>query len=284
METITQAFNRLYNHIKENGYENSEANTVASYLFEDVLGIRIIHSSEHINEHQESQVQDIIKRVSNGEPWQYISGNINFYGLPFLINRHVLIPRPETEELVRISLQAIPKNKIMRILDVGTGSGVIAITLASKRPDCKVTGIDISSEALEVAQENKKKHTLSNVYFQAFDFLNTDLKELNSGFDVIISNPPYIVEEEKEVMTTSTLLFEPTIALFVRNDALEFYRRIAELALLQPSVVHIFTEVNEFKAKEVYALFVEKGFSDVQIIQDMQGLSLIHISEPTRPY
>jgi release factor glutamine methyltransferase len=271
MESIKEVYLELYHHLTENGYDETEAKTVAGYLFEDILHIKNVQSAEPLSEVQNILIQNVFERVGEGEPWQYISGKINFYGMPFVINKNVLIPRPETEELVRICLESIPKNKKVNILDVGTGSGVIAVSLAYKRPDCIVTGIDISEEALKVAEENRQNMKIGNVHFQQQDFLTSDFTNLKQEFDFIISNPPYITEEEKNIMTSSTLRFEPLIALFVNQGAMEFYNRISELALMQRCPVKIFTEVNEFRAKQVYNLYIQKGLKEVRIIQDMQG-------------
>ena len=212
-------------------------------------------------------VSSIIARVNNHEPLQYIFGEADFYGRKFKVDPTVLIPRPETELLI----QEVLKNKFVapRILDVGIGSGCIAITLKLEIPNAKVTALDVSDKALAVANKNSKALE-ANVEFIQGDFLRG--LSLNE-FDVIVSNPPYVCESEKESMNRNVLAFEPHQALFVPNDdALIFYKAIAVKGktILKPKG-KIIVEINERFGKETKELFEGAGFNSVQIIKDLDG-------------
>jgi release factor glutamine methyltransferase len=218
----------------------------------------------------------IIKRLRDSEPTQYITGKVFFMGLELEVNKHVLIPRPETEELADLIIRFYKQNHVhpTRILDVGTGSGCLILTLKTAFPHAECYGIDISEDALTVAKINADKLE-QEVQFQQIDFLNPDeWPSIFGEFDLIVSNPPYISHGEKHLMNEGVLKFEPHVALFASEvDVLEFYRALADFSidfLHNPAL--IFTEINEFRATETAAIFNEKGM-ETSIISDIQGKS-----------
>ena len=203
------------------------------------------------------------------EPIQYILGETEFYGLPFKVTPATLIPRPETEELVDWIIANCNKNP-KTLLDIGTGSGCIAIALAKNLPAVKVSAMDISEEALKVASENAIYNKVT-VNFSKKDILGTST--LPQKYDVIISNPPYVRNSEKEMMQKNVLDFEPASALFVEDDnPLLFYSKIAKLAknYLNPNGF-LFFEINEYLSKEVIQLLERESFSEIELKQDFFG-------------
>ena len=211
----------------------------------------------------------VLERLKKQEPIQYILEEAHFYNLTFQVNPDVIIPRAETEELVHWVLEMAKVVEVKSLLDIGTGSGCIAISIKKNLPPCTVYAMDISTGALETAKENAAFNQTPIALIQA-DALNfkTDLK-----FDVIVSNPPYIKEDEKEAMDTNVLAHEPHTALFVSNqNPLIFYHAIADLALTNLDVNgHLFFEINEYLGQHTVELLANKGFKDIVLRKDMQG-------------
>ena len=207
------------------------------------------------------------------EPIQYIFGHTLWCGLDLKVTPDTLIPRPETAELVeKIANYQLPVTNC-RVLDIGTGSGCIAIALKKRHPEWQITGIDISAEAIEVAKENARINGVE-VAFKVADIL--DSNEQNRQYDIVVSNPPYICEKEKAAMRPNVLNYEPASALFVPdNDPLLFYRRIAELYSLSfrkwPGVGYLFFEINEAYPSELTAMLKELGYTDIHIHYDIYG-------------
>jgi release factor glutamine methyltransferase len=218
----------------------------------------------------EFKLLELLNELKSGKPIQYAIGEAWFYGLKFLVTPDVLIPRDETEELVDLIIKDIksanPAPKML--LDIGTGSGCIAIAVKKKIPMLQVSAMDVSSGALAVAKENAITNEVIIEFIEA-DVLTykTELK-----FEVIVSNPPYIKEDEKSAMHNNVLQFEPGTALFVSNeDPLIFYRAIADLAKqsLNP-LGTVYFEINEYLGKEMVVLMKEKGFKNVRLLKDLQ--------------
>ena len=219
----------------------------------------------------EEELKEIIEELKTGKPYQQILGHTEFYGKKFFVDENVLIPRPETEELVelaKIEIQNL-KSKIqnLKLLDIGTGSGIIPITLKKYFPNAEISAMDISEKALEIAQKNADFHKKEINFIQA-DFLNTELTE---KYDIIISNPPYIGIEENIEIEDSVKSFEPNIALFSpTSDALIFYKKIAkdgEKYLNENGM--IFLEINQKLGKETLELF--SNYSESRLIKDLSG-------------
>ncbi len=230
----------------------------------------VLHLEEELNEIQVCDFLNTCKRLANHEPIQYILGDTEFYGLPFKVTPDTLIPRPETEELVSWIIDDQKEVDSLRILDIGTGSGCIAVNLAKHIAKANVTGYDISQNALRIASENARKNEV-NVTFKEVDILQ--VQALNQSFDVIVSNPPYVRELEKKEIQSNVLDHEPHTALFVSDtDPLVFYRVIGQLAFDNLSGTgSLFFEINQYLGKETLALLKDIGFRDVQLRTDIFG-------------
>ncbi len=254
-------------------YEPQEANALARIIFCDMLGQSNVDyylcKDMDLSGNEEEKVKSILQRLEKYEPIQYIEGKKYFSGREFFVRQGVLIPRPETEELVELAAQACKPNA--KILDIGTGSGCIAISLAKKLPEAEVHAWDISEAALEVAKQNNEQLSAS-VHFEQHDILTYQATG-EEAFDLIISNPPYIAESEKAEMETNVLAWEPSIALFVPdNDPLLFYRRIGELALrmLTPNG-KLFFEINRAYGDATKQLLCNQGYKNIHIQKDLSG-------------
>ncbi|MCC9016761.1 peptide chain release factor N(5)-glutamine methyltransferase [Flavobacterium lipolyticum] len=213
----------------------------------------------------------LVLQLKKEIPIQYLLGKTHFYGLDFEVNENVLIPRPETEELVEWIINdnsGGTKSKKIKILDIGTGSGCIAISLAKNLPDAEVYAIDVSKKAIATAKRNAVRNKVE-VTFMLQDILETE--ELKYNFDVIVSNPPYVRNLEKEEIKKNVLDYEPHLALFVDdNDALIFYKKIAELArenLLQNG--QLYFEINQYLGKEMIDLLEKMNFKNIELKKDI---------------
>lgn len=214
--------------------------------------------------------ETIISRLLTYEPIQYILGTTSFFGLEFKVDSNVLIPRPETEELVAWILKQTDSSQSLKILDIGTGSGCIAISLAKHLPNAEVYALDVSSKALEIAEFNAQQNAvkLNMIKANVLDWKPTDL-----SFDLIVSNPPYVRESEKERMAPNVLEHEPHLALFVENDnPLVFYRAIVELGKQTlKKQGQLYFEINEYLGEETQVLFSSDSFEDIQLKSDIFG-------------
>ena len=224
------------------------------------------------------QWKSIVSDLKKQKPIQYILGQTEFYGLPFLVNENTLIPRPETEELVSMIITKEGKGKReegrVNILDIGTGSGCIAISLAKNIPNAQVFAIDVSEKALATAQKNARINEV-NVTFLLNNILQVEalsaVEGLEQQFDIIVSNPPYVRNLEKSEIKPNVLEFEPHLALFVEdNDALLFYRKIAELAKDNlASNGKLYFEINQYLGIETVLLLKDLGFKNIELKKDI---------------
>lgn len=217
--------------------------------------------------------ESVLSELKKEKPIQYIVGETEFYGLPFLVNENTLIPRPETEELVEWILESTKyeiQSTRFRILDIGTGSGCIAISLAKNLPNAQVSAIDVSEKALATANRNAEINEV-NIDFILKNILETE--DLNEQFDIIVSNPPYVRNLEKAEIKPNVLEFEPHLALFVDdNDALLFYRKIAQLAMKNLSENgQLYFEINQYLGKETVKLLEILGFKNIILKKDIYG-------------
>ena len=262
-------FQYLVSNIKI--YDTNEAKAIVYLLLDELLGISktAILLDKPIDNH-DIDWEKILIDINQARPVQHIIGHTEFYGRTFKVSPAVLIPRPETEELIEYFVREVKnKQKLPKILDIGTGSGCIAISLAKEIPAAEVHALDISAEALAIAQENAQRNE-ANVRFHQVDILsNNSLESLQ--FDIIVSNPPYITQQEATEMQANVLDFEPHLALFVENDTpLLFYRAILDFA--QKSLQangFVFVEINENFGNETAALFKQYGYQDIKIIKDL---------------
>ena len=253
--------------------EESEATAITFLLFEKLAGMdkmKVLMGDE-IPKETENRIMEAANRVAQGEPVQYVIGETDFYGLTFNIAKGALIPRPETEELVDWGINSFNGENAVtgKILDIGTGSGCIAISVA-KNTEATVEAWDISDEALSIATDNAKKNGV-NVAFRKVDVLNFMPTDNNRGeYSCIFSNPPYICNSESEEMENNVLDYEPHIALFVPDsEPLLFYRKIAEIGkeLLMNDGM-LFFEINRRFGKETVDMLTRLGYSDIELRQD----------------
>ncbi len=262
-------------------YSENEISAFIRIIFEDVFHLSsvelILKEKEKFPQKSNRLLHDIINRLKTYEPLQYIIGFTEFCGLNFKVTPDVLIPRQETEELVELILSENKSGKFSKILDIGTGSACIAISLAANLPPASVFASDISERALNIARSNASDNNVE-ISFIKEDILNFIGKEGFASerrltFDVIVSNPPYIRLSEKQYMSRNVLDFEPKSALFVKNDnPLIFYSAIIKYALKYLSENgKLYFEINEFFGNEIKALLVSAGFSEVRIIKDING-------------
>jgi release factor glutamine methyltransferase len=224
-----------------------------------------------LDESHHERIDDFIRRINSYEPVQYVIGQCDFYGRTFLVDKNVLIPRPETEELVKEVIHCCKGlNRPCRILDIGTGSGCIAITLKLEIPNPEVYAIDVSDDALLIARRNARQ-LQADVNFVFHDILKREIPFNN--LDILVSNPPYVTTSEKDSMSSNVLQFEPHLALFVPdNDPLLFYKAIVDRSeqMLRPGGLIVF-EVNEKHGKEVADILVTNKYRSVEIIKDIFG-------------
>lgn len=260
-------------------YEQSEINVLIQQACRHYLGFSAsditLRKNENLNQSDVLKLYDCCKDLKKNIPLQYILGETIFYGLSFKTNKNVLIPRPETEELVELILNDCRESNetTLDILDIGTGSGCIPVTLKNKLPEANVSAIDISQEALEVAQQNALLNK-TTILFNQCDVLKENAEYILDTYDVIVSNPPYIAKREASEMHERVKNHEPGIALFVENDdATVFYKRIIDLCkkhLNQGGILYF--ELNPLFANDV-KLYAEKSnlFAAIHLIKDLSG-------------
>lgn len=256
-------------------YPKTEIDTFFYFLVEEYLNFQridtVLKSDTFIKDDMLQMFTVAVKRLQKEEPIQYILGKTEFFGLPFIVNQHTLIPRPETEELVQWVLDTIGDfGKEITILDIGTGSGCIPISLKAKLPNAKVSAIDISLEALNVAQQNAINNKV------AINFMHTNILEastLPDHYDIIISNPPYVRNLEKKEIKNNVLLNEPHLALFVEDDnPLLFYHKISQLAATRlNNNGMLFFEINQYLGNKTVQLIKNNGFTSVELKKDLFG-------------
>lgn len=251
-------------------YHRDESDAIAFWLLEELLDLgrmEIREGSLGLSESELLKVRSCVKRLEKGEPIQYVLGYSEFSGLKLEVGPEVLIPRPETEELVQLVLSQCPDAE--KVLDACTGSGCIALAIKHRLPRAEVTGVDVSAAALELAQKNAASNDL-RVTFQQLDVLDNDVV-FPEDLDVIVSNPPYVPLSEKENMHRNVLEHEPSLALFVPDeDALVFYRVLAEKgrSALKPGG-KIYVEIHYDRADTIKTLWESCGYTDVTIHTDL---------------
>lgn len=273
--TIQSAFAGLTSAIGHL-YDAREAANIGHLLMEHITGLgkldRVVHKDSDLTPAQEDLYQQSLSALLAQKPIQHITGKSWFYGLELLVNDQVLIPRPETEELVEWILKDHPSQPAWRLLDVGTGSGCIPIAIKKHWPAADVWAMDVSTTAIALATRNASlQHT--PIRFVLQDVLGADAEQVLPSLNIIISNPPYIPEKERSEMQLLVTAFEPSIALFVPDrDPLLFYRRIAQLAKVRlENGGKLYFEIHESFGPEVVSLLEKEGFADVRLRQDMFG-------------
>ena len=264
---IKQTLTPIYGQHETSAFVRWIMHALLGYSSTDIL----MNSNRVLSEDITAEVKQIVERLKRFEPIQYILQSAEFYGLNLYVDPNVLIPRPETEELVSLIVNS--KNSYApKILDIGTGSGCIALSLKKAIPNADVWACDVSEAALSVAEKNARAHNLDVNFFRC-NILATDTINEFTVFDIIVSNPPYVLQSEKKQMQENVLSYEPHLALFVEDDdPLLFYRAIALFAQkhLNSSGV-LWFEINENKGKEVEEMLVKSSFCNVHIFSDIYG-------------
>ena len=271
-----QKTKRHFTEVLAATFPQREAEQLMRILLEDLFGIdlkrQLMEPELRIDEWQYQQLEEAVKRLLSGEPVQYVTGMARFCDLLIKVSPAVLIPRPETEELVQKICASIPQEKPLRIWDIGAGSGCIAIALAKHFENAEVIGFDVSEEALQIAKENAESNGV-NVTFVLDDVLQPTSEFFNQPVDLAVSNPPYVCDCERATMESNVLDWEPEKALFVPDDdPLRFYRQILKLAKnrLIPDG-QVWFEINERMGEEMLRLCHEIGFAKAEIMLDFAG-------------
>ncbi len=268
-EAIRQAGQSVQNQL---GLDSAGANVEANLLCQHLLNVNrawlISHESETLTSKQQAAFEALVQRRLKGEPIAYILGSREFYGLPLKTTPATLIPRPDTETLVEAALAKIPQNASLNILDLGTGTGAVALVIASERPQTKVTAVDASPEALKVATENAQSLNLCNVRLIESNWFSALVSE---KFDVIVSNPPYIAQDD-EHLKQGDLRFEPLSALASGADGLDDIRKIIQDApdFLNPNG-WLMLEHGYDQGDAVAALLNARGFRQIDHVKDIAG-------------
>ena len=257
-------------------FPQREAEQLMRILLEDLFDLdlkrQLMEPDLRIDEWQYHQLEEAVQRLLTGEPVQYVTGVARFGDLLIKVSPDVLIPRPETEEMVQKICASLPKEKPQRIWDIGTGSGCIAIALAKQFENAEVIGFDVSEMALQMAKENAESNG-AKVTFVQDDVLNPKSEFFNQPVDLVVSNPPYVCDSERADMEKNVLDWEPENALFVPDDdPLPFYRQILKLAKnqLNPDG-QVWFEINERMGEEMLLLCHEMGFDEAEILTDFAG-------------
>lgn len=269
---MQQAIQHIKNILSEY-YPNTEIKAITQIILSDVFHLNALDyymgKDIKLSENQREILEDILIRLLKHEPLQYIIGNTEFYGLTFLVNEKVLIPRPETAEMVDLIIKE-NQTPELSVLDIGTGSGCIAISLAINLLNPKVHACDISSQALQVAKRNAEL-LHADINFKQQDILHAAIED--NSLDIIVSNPPYITLKEKNEMEPNVLNWEPESALFVPNETpLLFYEviaRIGKKALKQKG--RIYFEINQAYGKDIAQMLQKYGYEEIYILKDISG-------------
>ncbi|PSR06391.1 MAG: peptide chain release factor N(5)-glutamine methyltransferase, partial [Bacteroidetes bacterium SW_10_40_5] len=269
--TIGNAFDQAIDRLN-NIYESHEAHSIVQRLFEDFLEISqlqlYLEKSSHLSEDQQITLEAALKRLEEGEPVQYIIGFADFLGNQIYVNSNVLIPRQETEELV-YNIQKAEPDFEGRILDIGTGTGCIAIALSQYFPKAEVIGIDHSKEAIHMAKTNARQNH-SRSLFQQLDAWQEEEVDTLEPFDMIVSNPPYVTESEKQNMHQNVLAYEPHEALFVNNDEpLQYYQQVVHISKkLLKAQGRLYLEINEAYKDAIKEVLENSNFIDITLYKD----------------
>ncbi len=274
--SYSEAYYNLSKNLKEL-YSVHEAEAIAheamNFITKQSKLDRIIHKDRLLNEPQLVLYKKCCHELLAGRPLQYVCGTTLFMGLELKVNEAVLIPRPETEELVHWIIEDEKKlQNTIKMLDIGTGSGCIALALKKQLPETYISAIDLSNEALTIAKENSLQLGLS-IHFQQLDILDTKQWALIHELDIIVSNPPYICPHEARDMHSNVKDYEPHLALFVSNeDPLQFYKTIAAFGLEKLNTDgRIYCEIHQDHAVVVQNFFITAGYKNVEIKKDLNG-------------
>ncbi len=279
MLTVLESLELSSKFLDKKGIESARMN--AELLLAHILECKrldlYMRFNQPLNTIETNTYRNYITRRGNFEPYQYIVGDVEFYGLKFFVDENVLIPRQETEILIETILEKYQKDEELKILDIGTGSGNIPISLAVNLPESKVISIDVSAEAIKVAEQNRELHDLkSRIGFIKSDILKDSLEKYNNTFDIIVSNPPYVKKGEFETLQKEITEFEPEIAVTDFDDGFKFYREISKKSktLLKENGI-LFFEVGQNQAEDVKKIMLKNGFINVEIQKDLSEIERV---------
>lgn len=278
---ILKEIQSIFHQELDSLYGSEEVGSFFNILIDFYLGLNrialVLDPNYTITKEEEQPLFEALSRLKLEEPIQHIVGETEFYGLPFKVNKHALIPRPETEDLVDWILKSLSdkKDQPLKILDIGTGTGCIAISLAKHLPKVQVFAVDVSPEALKVAQENARLNHVSIAFIEnsILEIQDDMLKSATDFFDVIVSNPPYVRHLEKVEIKNNVLQHEPHLALFVKDEnPLQFYKTISDYALtaLKENGL-LFFEINQYLGAEMETLLKTALYKDIELKNDMFG-------------
>jgi len=282
MITILEAINLSAQYLSQKGIEESRTN--AEMLLASILGCKrldlYLSFDKPLGEVEKEKYREFIKRRGNFEPLQYIIGNVEFYGLKLKVNSSVLIPRPETELLVENILNVLPKEKQLTILDIGCGSGNIAIALAVNLPSAILFCTDCNNNALTISKENSENHFVSNkIKFIEHNILKEDLKKFPQ-FDLIVSNPPYVSKEDFSTLQREIRDYEPRSAVTDEKDGYTFYREIAakSFSKLKDSG-KLFFEIASGQSEMIFQIMAEINYKNIRVTKDYQNIDRVIFGE-----
>jgi len=282
MITVLEAIKLSTEYLDKKGVELPRAN--AEILLAEILKCKrlelYLSFEKPLNEKELNQYREFIRQRGSRIPLQYITGHVEFFGMEFIVNHNVLIPRPETELLVEKIILENNKSTEFRILDIGIGSGNISVVLAKHLPNARVTGIDISESAINTAKQNAGLNLITdNLEIIRFDIFNDDLSQLNK-YDIIVSNPPYISQEDYKELEPELKFHEPRIALTDGNNGFTFYKKIINSAaqLLYPGG-KIYFEVGKDQHAKIFKILLENNFRNVHFLKDYSGIERIIYGE-----
>lgn len=282
MITVLEVIKLSTEYLQKKGVESPRAN--AEILLAEILKCKRLELylafDKPLAENEVQVYREAIRKRGLRIPLQYIVGNVEFYGLKLIVNENVLIPRPESELLVEKIINDSDKSNNLKILDIGVGSGNISLSISKNLPNSKVVAIDISKSALDVANQNAEINSLQDrIEFRLFDFMNDDLNSLGK-FDLIVSNPPYVSENDYESLEPELKNYEPKIALTDNSNGISFYKRIIEASqpmLNKPGKMYF--ELGMDQSKQVKIFFEQKKFSNIEVIKDYSGIDRIICGE-----
>ncbi len=278
MITVLEVIKLSTEYLQNKGVESPRAN--AEILLADILNCKrldlYLSFDKPLADNEVKNYREAIRKRGLRIPLQYIVGNVEFFGLKFIVNENVLIPRPETELLVEQIINETDKSLNIKILDIGVGSGNISLSLLKNLPNANVVAIDISEKAIEVAKQNADLNLVNgNIEFKHFDILNSDIHTLGK-FDIIVSNPPYVSIEDFELLEPELKYYEPKFALSDNSNGISFYKHIIHISniiLNLPGKIYFEIGVNQFKP--VQKFFKDYNFSKINISKDYAGIERI---------
>ncbi len=282
MITVLESINLSTQYLNQKGIESPRTN--AELLLADILNCKrldlYLAFERPLSEDEVQKYREHIKRRGNFEPLQYVISKVEFYGLELKVNPSVLIPRPETELMVENILNQFPKDEKFIILDIGSGSGNVAIALAVNLPSSKIVSTDVSEEALLVAKENSERHKVSErIKFVKHNILKNDLSNFPM-FDIVVSNPPYVSQESYSTLQKEIKNFEPAIAVTDEGDGYTFYREISAKASVKlKENGKLFFEVAQGQSEEVVEIMTKNNFKNIGVIKDYQNIDRVIFGE-----